>query len=47
VVRQGVNPTQLPEIYGGGTSLGYASLAGFIAVIQPVVATLKSLTGSK
>jgi len=31
----------------GGASLGYASLAGFIAFVQPVVTTLKSLTGSK
>jgi hypothetical protein len=34
--RQDVSPRALPDIYGVNTSIGYASLVGAIASIQPI-----------
>ena len=34
--RQGLGPSALPDVYGINTSIGYASLAGVIASIQPI-----------
>jgi hypothetical protein len=34
--RQGVSPRALPDIYGVGTTIGYASLVGVIASVQPI-----------
>lgn len=41
VEKQGAGLTDLPDIYGIGTSIGYASFAGIIAAVQPVVQFFK------